>query len=89
MRGCSQMNNNFMRDKRIKKFLMILLIAVLFSATTIITFKATTIKVEAATKNGWYWTNAQKTTLCYYKNNKKLIGWQTIGKDVFFLFRRE
>ena len=78
------MNNNFMRDKRIKKFLMILLVAVLFSATTIITFKATTIKVEAATKAGWHWANAQKTTLCYYKNNKKLIGWQNIGKDVFF-----
>ena len=78
------MNNNFMRDKRIKKFLMILIIAVLFSATTIITFKATTIKVEAAKKDGWHWTSAQKTTLCYYKNNQKLIGWQTIGKDVFF-----
>lgn len=63
---------------------MILLVIILFSITTILIFKATTVTVEAATKNGWYWTNTKKTTLCYYKKNKKLTGWQTIGGNVFY-----
>ena len=68
--------------KIIKKSVLMLLVALLLTGTTAtIATYATVQEVQAAAKKGWRKTG---NTFYYYKNGRKVKGWQRIGKHTYY-----
>ena len=70
--------------KSIKLFPLLLMVFTLLFAT-VLASEVTAVTAHAATKKGWVKTGK---TFYYYKNTKKVKGWQTISKKIFYFDKK-